>query len=256
VRSLAFDADGKHLLVGGGGDGRGAAVLWEVGAGGRLGRGRVVQAGRETVWQVAFSPDGRAVALASGDGAVDLRRWDGEKASQRSGVLLQHQRRVTALAFSPDSRLLLTGGVDRTARVWDAETGQAVGQPLRHPGAVWAAAFLDEHTALTGCRDGAVRCWDVRAALPVGPPLRHGGVVWAVACRPRDRVVATGSEDNTARVWQLPAPAEGGVDQLTCWVQVMTALELDDRGVDQQLDVPTWDERRKRLHELGGPPAP
>jgi WD40 repeat protein len=165
---------------------------------------------------------------------------------------------VTALAFSTDGRLLLTGGVEGTAQVWDAETGDPVGKPLRHPGAVWSAAFLDEHTAVTGCRDGAARLWDVWTGLLIGPPRRHGKVdgkvVWTVACHVGLRLAVTGSEDCTARVWQPPEPLQGEVDQLTLWAQVLTALELD-RGWDQLLDVSTWHERRRQLETLGGPPA-
>jgi WD40 repeat protein/tRNA A-37 threonylcarbamoyl transferase component Bud32 len=237
VRSLAFSPDGRHLLVGGGG-GRGTAVLWQVD-----GAGRVLHEG-DTVWQVAFSPDGQAIALATGDGSVSLQRPEGE--SMRCfGPPLRQQRRVNALTFSPDGRLLLAGGIEGVAQVWDVRTGGPVGKPLRHPGAVWSAAFLDEHTALTGCRDGGGRLWDVRTGLPIGSPLRHGGVVWAAACRPGGRLAVTGSEDGTARVWQLPAAMEGGASQILRRLQVLTGLGLDERGPARLLDVATWHERRQ-----------
>ncbi len=237
VRSLAFSSDGRHLLVGGGG-GQGAAVLWQVD-----GTGRVLHEG-DTVWQVAYSPDGQAIALATGDGSVSLHRPEGES-MRRFGPPLRQQRRVTALAFSPDGRLLLAGGIEGVAQVWDVRTGGPVGKPLRHPGAVWSAAFLDEHTALTGCRDGGGRLWDVRTGLPIGPPLRHGGVVWAAACRPGCRLAVTGSEDGTARVWQLPAALEGEASQIISRLQVLTGLGLDERGPARLLDVATWQERRR-----------
>ena len=242
VRSLAFSPDGQHLLVGGGGGGQGAAVLWQVN-----GEGRVLHEG-EPVWQVAFNPDGKTIALASGDGSVSLWRREGES-TRRFGPRLRQQRRVTALTFSPDGRLLLAGGIEGVVQVWDVQTGGPVGKPLRHPGAVWAAAFLDEHTALTGCRDGGGRLWDVRTGLPIGPPLRHGGVVWAAACRPGGRLAVTGSEDGTARVWQLPAAMEGGASQIISRLQVLTGLELDERGSDRLLDVATWHERRRPSHD-------
>jgi WD40 repeat protein len=197
----------------------------------------------ETVWQAALSPDGKHLALASGAGLVGLWNWE---AGKPGGPRLnfRYNRRVTALAFSPDGRLLLAGGIEGAAQVCDVATGRPVGKPLRHPGAVWAAAFLDENTALTGCRDGGARVWDVWTGLPIGPPLRHGGVVWTVACGAKGRTAVTGSEDGNARVWQLPAPAEGSVDQLTRRAQVLTGLELDDRGVERMLDVADWQERR------------
>ena len=37
---------------------------------------------------------------------------------------------MPALAFSPDGKLIATGGQDGTARVWDAATGQLIGKPI------------------------------------------------------------------------------------------------------------------------------
>jgi hypothetical protein len=48
----------------------------------------------------------------------------------------------------------------------------------------------------------------------------------------------------------------GDADRLRLWVEVLTGLELDADGVAGPLDGPTWQERRKRLDELGGPPGP
>jgi WD40 repeat protein len=117
-------------------------VLWEVGADGRVGGGQAVQRG-EPVWQVAFSPVGGTFAVSSGNGSVNLWRWDGDKAERR-GETLRFSRRVTALAFSPDGRLLLTGGIDGVAQAWESETGRPAGGPHRTPGAVLAAGVLDD----------------------------------------------------------------------------------------------------------------
>jgi WD40 repeat protein len=236
-------------------------VLWEIRDNGLPKRGRPLP-GTEIVWQVAFSPDqtARIFAVASGSGSVRLWKWDGEK-PERLDLMGAHKRRVNALAFSPDGRLLLTGSIDKTARLWDARTGQPVGKPLRHPGGVWPAVFIDAHTVATGCRDGAARLWDARIGIPIGPPLRHTGVVWALSCGGVNThrggpVLVTGSEDKTARLWQLPAPVQGRVEQIARWVQVMTALELDDQGTVRPLEASRWETRRRQLKEPGGPPLP
>jgi WD40 repeat protein len=250
VRSAAF-GDGGRLILTGGGAGDGEAQLWDAAAGTR--HGEPLEQGT-VVWQVAFSPDGHTCAVSSGDSTVRL--WDVPSRTARP-LPPAHLNRVVALAFSPDGRTLVTGSTDTTARLWDVATSRPLGEPLQHPGAVWSAAFSpDGRTVVTGCRDGAARLWDAATGVPVGPPWPHGGVVWAVACHPRDRLVLTGSADQTARLWRLPDPVEGDLERISLWVQVSTALELDDNGVTRWLDPDTWRARRRQLQDLGPPRLP
>ena len=59
----------------------------------------------------------------------------------------------------------------------------------------------------------------------------------------------------TAAVWQAtPGPLGGDYEQIVCWVQVVTGMELDPSGGINVLDAPTWQQRRRRLQELGGQP--
>jgi WD40 repeat protein/predicted Ser/Thr protein kinase len=254
VRAAAFSPDGRVVLIGAGDPDVGVAQFWDAATGKPLGAAlKEPDQAQEVVWQVAFSPDGRTVATASGENNVRL--WD---VATRTARLLppRHQIRVVALAFSPDGRTLLTGSTDKTARLWDVATGQPVGEPLQHPGAVWSVAFsADGRFVVTGCRDGTARVWDTATGVPIGPPWPHDDFVWAVACQPGGRGVLTGSADRTARLWQLPEPVEGNTKRTALWVQVCTAMELDN-GATHWLDADTWKERRRRLQALGGPPVP
>jgi WD40 repeat protein len=250
VRSAAVGAGGRLILTGGGA-GSGEALLWDVAD--AAPRGDPLEEG-EVVWQVAFSPDGATCAVASGDSTVRL--WDVTSRTPRP-LPPAHQNRVVALAFSPDGRTLVTGSTDTTARLWDVASARPLGRPLQHPGAVWAVAFsADGRTVVTGCRDGAARLWDAATGVPIGPPWPHGDVVWAVACHPGDRLVLTGSADRTARLWRLPEPVEGDPGQVALWVQVSTAMQLDDSGVTHWLDPDTWRERRRQLDAPGRPRLP
>ena len=101
-------------------------------------------------------------AVAAGDPAwqhaarANLAAWRPHHA--RLKAVLSHEGPVDAAAFSPDGKIVVTGGDDRTARLWDAATGQPIGQPIRHEGVVTSVAFSpDGKTILTGCsgQDGA-----------------------------------------------------------------------------------------------------
>ena len=62
------------------------------------------------------------------------------------------------MAFSPDGKTILTGCKDKTARLWDAATGQPVGSPLQHEGEVMAVAYQSrrqDHPHRERGQDGA-----------------------------------------------------------------------------------------------------
>jgi len=92
---------------------------------------------------------------------------------------------------------------DGTARLWEAATGKAVGQPMRHNGGVSSAAFsLDGRWVVTASWDGTARVWEAAAEKPVGQPLRHEGAVNSAAFSADGNWVVTASADHTARIWE------------------------------------------------------
>ena len=92
-----------------------------------------------------------------------------------------------SVAFSPDGQRIVSGSDDSTVRVWDAATGQPVGQPLTgHTGAVTSVAFSpDGKRIVSGSCDKTVRLWDADTGQPVGEPLTgHTDAVSSVAFSP------------------------------------------------------------------------
>src|SRR4051794_393176 len=72
-----------------------------------------------------------------------------------------HGWTVLGVAFSPDGHTVVTGAMDRTARLWNAKTGREIRRFEGHRGFITSVAFApDGRTILTGSDDKTARLWD------------------------------------------------------------------------------------------------
>ena len=108
---------------------------------------------------------------------------------------------VWAVAFSPDGNTVVTGGLDSTARVWRCDTGEPLGEPLPHQTRVLATRFSPDGKTFVTASRGA-QLWDATTRLPSGPPLHHEGEVSGVTFSPDGSLILTGCSDGAARLWE------------------------------------------------------
>ena len=111
---------------------------------------------------IAYDPTGRLLANTSG-GAIQL--WDTTGRQPRPIAMLPaHKGHATALAFSPDGRLLATAGDDHKATIWDIETRTLLAVLTGHTDTVrsldWSPAG---NTLLTGSADRTITEWTINA---------------------------------------------------------------------------------------------
>jgi hypothetical protein len=127
---------------------------------------------------------------------------------------LQHQDAVTVAAFDPTGERVVTASWDGTARIWDARTGEPLGEPLQHQGTVFAAAFDPKgERVVTASWDTTARIWDARTGEPLGKPLQHQGAVYVAAFDPTGERVVT-ADGRTARIWSAPPTGQILLDQV------------------------------------------
>ncbi|MGQ9590289.1 MAG: WD40 repeat domain-containing serine/threonine-protein kinase [Planctomycetota bacterium] len=165
------------------------------------------------VSDMVVSPDGRLLAFAvERRPTVFLRDL---RAARSLRPLEGHGDWVVALALSPDPKLLATGGLDRTIRVWDLGLGEGARllSTLRgHTNAVASLAFSpDKRILASGCDDGSIRLWDV-ATFELRADFReHAGEVNGLLFAPDSRtLVSFGMErvlGGEVRVWRAAEPA-------------------------------------------------
>jgi WD40 repeat protein len=112
---------------------------------------------------------------------------------------------VCSAAFSPDGKRIVTASEDKTARVWDAATGQPIGEPLYgHEDFVTSAAFSpDGARIVTASSDNTARVWDAASGEMLRELKGHGGTVASAAFSPDGARIVTASWDKTAVVWDV-----------------------------------------------------
>jgi WD40 repeat protein len=152
---------------------------------------------------LAFSPDGNLLAgTGHNDGGVWL--WDA-----RSGNLKQEIKAhdaPTAVAFSPDSKTLATGGYDGTLKLWDVSTGGAPRRTLdyAYSSDVAAIAFSPDGKLVAGGGsgpDGEVKVWDAQTG-ELKFDLHADGVANSLAFSP-DSKQLTCASGKVVKVWNV-----------------------------------------------------
>jgi WD40 repeat protein len=200
VWAVTFSPDGR-LLASGSTDGR--VILWDVATGGIV---REFLPG--SISTLAFSPDGETFAAGGENGLV--HSW-AVKTGQRKEPLRSHVGAVHAVAFSPDGRWLATGGLDGTIPLIDRASGERV-HTFRVSLPVTNLAFSPDSQSLAATTDGpgpSVRLWDLTTRAP-RTAAGHTKRVVGLAYHPAGHRIATGSQDGTARLWEVSPGAEPG----------------------------------------------
>jgi serine/threonine protein kinase len=123
-------------------------------------------------------------------------------------TLLGHISHVRSVAFLPDGRRAVSGGIDRMLQLWDLETGRLLHQFRHGAGLVCVALTPDGRYALSAGEDAVIRVWDLEARIEARPLKGHEATIETLVMSRDGRFVLTGSDDKTMRLWNFATRAE------------------------------------------------
>ena len=157
----------------------------------------------ERINSLSFSPDGNKFAILSSDLVEVCELVTG----RLFFAPLSRQFKVSAAVFSPDSKRLVTCTSDsaigsRYAQMWNAITGQPLGEKMWHRDGVTAAAWSNDGDRLLAVSEqgiGQIRF--VPSGEPIGREIRHREQISHVVLRQTPDLALTASRDNTATLW-------------------------------------------------------
>jgi WD40 repeat protein/tetratricopeptide (TPR) repeat protein len=201
IRSAAFSAGGDGVLTLAGR----VVRLWDLTSGEAVGWVEQSEAHHAPAELEVFSPGGKRVLRVA---ETAVRVYD-TQTNQPVGGTLPHKNKVTAAAFSPDGKRVLTvchqpngDELEGHVRVWETATGELLGQPLVHPRSVLEASFSrDGRYVLTACQDGKARLWDVEKNSLVGEPMEHKQDLSRALYLPDGKHLLTVDVEGGLRLW-------------------------------------------------------
>jgi WD40 repeat protein/serine/threonine protein kinase len=224
VLSVRFSPDGRQLLSGALDN---TARLWD------LSTRQTVQEFRGHswwVWAAEFSPDGRRIVTAGQDGKAVV--WEkrgagsGEQGARDTQIYVRlteftgHDGAVYSAKFSPDGKLIATGGYDKRVMIWNPDAVRPIdierrlkGEPdppsnhiilTGHDGPVRSVAFSPNgQLAISASEDNTIRVWDATAGKAEKTLRGHGSPVRACAFSPDGQTVLSGGDDQSIRKWDV-----------------------------------------------------
>ncbi|MCH8924308.1 MAG: PD40 domain-containing protein, partial [Planctomycetes bacterium] len=215
---LAFPPDGRRLVLGC--DPRNTGVqVWDVST------GETTELGGRGI-RIQMFPDGRRFATTWHSPKIQIVDLESGKVLRE----MEHGTDVWALSVSKDGKRILSTGLDKVARIWDAQTGQQLCAFDGHTDWITRAAFSpDGKEALTIGHDQTLRVWDTETGKN-RLVIKHPAAIWGLAVTPDGRHILTGTGGSLTSSLTVLKIAQGTDRVLRVWDSATGKLVREMKG--------------------------
>jgi hypothetical protein len=199
ITALAFNPKGDEL----GSSGYHELNFWKLGDGKLGARVRPLP---ERIYDLAYSPDGKWLAVAGGDpgqfGTATLWKVEADGKLTFVRELVESTDCLFAIAFSPDGKTLAAAGADRAIRIWEVATGKELAVIEDHADWIFDLAYSPDGKRLASAsRDKTGKVFDVAKKEAIATFPGHADAVYSVGFTRDGKLVATAGADAQIRVW-------------------------------------------------------
>ncbi|MFM7364745.1 MAG: protein kinase domain-containing protein [Cuspidothrix sp.] len=182
----------------------------------------------QAITSVVFNHNDTILATASDDKTIIL--WDVQTLN-KIHTLTGHSHTIKSLAFHPDGQILASASWDKTIKIWDINTGLELNTLTGHQLQVNAVTFSANGQLLASAScDRTARVWQLKAGkYHLFTTLTgHAWAVLTVAFSPTNHnLLATGSSDNTIKLWDVSTGELMGTLSDHSWSVVAVAFSSD-----------------------------
>lgn len=210
-----------------------------------------IAAHKDSVYALAFSPDGATLATGSYDRAVKI--WNLAYTAKPALTLTDHSDSVYAVAFHPNGKLLATGAADRAVKVWDTATGKRLYTLSDCTDWVYTVAWSPDgkHLAAGGV-DKSIRTWkaDAEGGELTNSAFAHQAAVTKLLFAADSNTLFSAGDDKVVKSWDVSTLTE----KTTLPPQLDTILSAALRPDGKQLAVGRFDGVLQLIDPMTGKP--